>query len=73
MSAKDANETDKTVSKKMKTKNSLRGGYPIDNPTQVSIFIEQAFSSTQIVWICRNDKNRFKGPKRNFRNDWKIY
>ena len=37
---------DNPFSKKVKTKNSLRGGDPIDvNPTQRSILIEQAFSS----------------------------
>ena len=46
MTSKGSNKNDKTVSKKVKTKNSLGGGRPNDdNPTQGSILIEQAFSS----------------------------
>ena len=46
MTSKDVNENDTPVSKKIKTKNSLRGGDPNDvNPIHGSIHIEQAFSS----------------------------
>ena len=40
------NGNDKFVSKKVKTKNSLRGGDQNNNQTQGRDFIEQAFSST---------------------------
>ena len=45
MIPKKVKENDKLVLKKLKTKTILKGDYPIDNPTQGSALIEQAFSS----------------------------
>ena len=42
---KDVNENDKFVSRKMRAKTNLKGGFPSDNPTQGSALMEQAFSS----------------------------
>ena len=44
MTSKEANQNDKPVSKKVKTKNRLRGDDPNDDPTQRSILVEQTFS-----------------------------
>ena len=49
MTAKDANENDKLVSRKVKIKNTLRGGDPNDvNPSNEKHLIEQAFFSPKI-------------------------
>ena len=46
MTSKDANENEKPVFKKVKTKNNLRGGDANDvNPNQGSVFIEKPFAS----------------------------
>ena len=46
MTSKDANENDKSVSTKVKTKIILRGGDPNNvNPSHGSILFEQSFSS----------------------------
>ena len=45
MTLKDLNEVDKPVSKKLKTKNNLRGGDPCYIQIDGRDLIEQAFSS----------------------------
>ena len=52
MTSKDPIENDKPVSKKVKSKNNLKGGDPNDNTGNRGDSVEQAFSSQ---WnFCRN-------------------
>ena len=67
MTSKDGKEKDKPVSKKIRTKNSLRVGDPIDvNPSKGRGLIEQHISDSKIDRVPRSYLLKFRRFKMNY-------